>query len=151
MTRRPPLSSRQSESALSRIIRSQGYARLGRNVEPTGCSNTRLRISSRTSSAIGRWSSTVPSHFGCRDRCFGSRSPASTCCHDGRGSVVGRLSRPFFVVTAFQPMFLSGAVRRDGLPQSLFRGGAPLQFAPNLLILNPCRIIPFTAKPLSSL
>ena len=36
---------------------------------------------------LARWSSTVPSHFGRRDRRFGSRSPASTRCHNARGSL----------------------------------------------------------------
>ena len=60
---------------------------LGRNTEPTGCSNTRLRIISRTSSAMLRWSSTVPSHFDfAMSGPFGNRSPAATLCHHACGS-----------------------------------------------------------------
>ena len=74
------------------------------NVEPTGCSNTCLRMSSRTSSAMLRWSSTVPSHFDFRiSGPFGSCSPAATLCHQAFGSAVSRLCS-LSLFTALNPV-----------------------------------------------
>ena len=65
-------------------------------------------------SAMLRWSSTVPSHFGCRDRRFGRRSPASTRCHKGFGSTVNRSVRllAHFVRPVRYPPLLTGDTTR---------------------------------------
>src|SRR5690349_18494631 len=109
------------------MTRSQGKRRLRLNREPRGCSNTRLRISSRTSSAVSRWSSMVPSHFdfGLK-KPLGSRSPARDFCHHVFGLVVDRSCRSLRV-TSPHPSLVREAPNllssRQLLSASRFNGG----------------------------